>query len=554
MIDHPRSNPFWRRRLPWIAALLVLAVAATAVAIITPAHRTVQPPNPCPPISGAGLRIWQEGSTCVGVTDGSAPVDAAFNQLLGGRFEALFEAIRQENHKVETGGIDTDDGVTLCTNKSLKTVDVAVLSPWRSDLAGSRAYHQLEGAYVAQWQANHLRQPGGCDPLIRLLVADPGPKIEAWKPVVDQLLANQRLVAVVGLALSRTETIEAARELNRQDVPVVADLVTADGFDRTNFASAPPICRVKSDPNRRLDHFYRITYANAKYLDKIGEYLRSQGLLGDGTARQVTQQGYEVDAFACTNVQHVNDLIKPSTDPITFDLSNKSNDPLPQLTTKIGAICAAPDIQTVFYTARAVDLANVLHAAAETCLNRGLTVVAGTDATRLLTPEIDPAQELQRKHALEILRQGRIRLFFPATSSPAQLTGTKGYDDFRAAFAGAFAHVPHNELFPFVDTEIADTWMVNAHDAFFTAANAVHALSTNHQPYDRKAVMTNLSVVKIANAAQGDLSFNTDGTRNGQPTVLRLCVDGETPWTLAATIGHPAVCPSDPPVKAVAGG
>ncbi|GIJ43701.1 hypothetical protein Val02_05870 [Virgisporangium aliadipatigenens] len=543
------AKPFWRRKRIRVAALLLVAAAAVPIAHWWPSGPRSDPRNPCASVSGAGLRIWSEAGDCVGVTDGSAPIDPEFNEMAGGRFGQLLDAVREENRRVDAGTVKADDGRTLCAVENKATVDVVAFAPWRHELTGSRAYNQLTGMYVAQWQANHLRQPGGCDPLIRLLIADPGKDVKAWKSVTAQVLSNPRAVAVIGFTLSRTETIEAAREFNVNGMPVVADLVTADGFDRTNFANAPATCNLKSDPSRPLDDFYRITYSNARYLEKLSKYLTAQRLLEPGAARHVTQHDYRKDSFACTNVHHVNALIKPSTLPIEFDLSMRSHDAAGQIGTKVAPMCADHSITTIFYTARALDLANLLQAAEQPCQNRELTLAAGTDATRLLTPEIDPTNEAQRRKALEILSRGKIKLFFPATSTPAQLLGTDGFRDFQRAFEGAFA-APQFRDFRLNDTQLANTWLVNAHDAFFTAANAVHALSVNGQPYTRDAVSSNLSVVSVDNAAQGNLRFGADGTRAGEPAVVRLCVDNGTPSLVAAAPERAATCPSDPPVRA----
>jgi hypothetical protein len=297
---------------------------------------------------------------------------------------------------------------------------------------------------------------------------------------------------------------------------------------------------VKVDPGSNLDRFDRITYANKAYLKVLGDYLGSvNGRLDSSNAVQLTQDGYDQDAFVCTNVQHVNSLIDKPSQPVTFKLSHNGHDSTGQLMTKVAPICADPAVHTIFYSARGLDLANFLNVVDQAC-RRDITIASGTDTTILLTPDVDPTRENQRKQALEILAKGHIRLLFPATAGPSQLTGTKGYSDFAAAFSGAFAAARHQELFRLQIGELADTWMVNAHDAFFTAASGIHALSVNQQPYTRDNVNSNLSQYTIPDSAQGDLSFDTDGTRRGTPTLLRLCVDAGTAYTQPVVMKQPA--------------
>ncbi|RZU52392.1 ABC-type branched-subunit amino acid transport system substrate-binding protein [Krasilnikovia cinnamomea] len=533
------SRPLWRRPVTWlvIAGVLVAALAITAVRL-QPRHW-----NACHGFSREYLHVWSRDGDCVGVTDGATPIDAAFGAQLGGRFGALLDAIRAENERVESGRVDTPGSDTDCTSTAGEAVDVAALAPWRSDLAGGRAIHQLAGMYVAQWRANHLRQPGGCVPFIRLLVADPGRDMNGWSEVVDELSTYDRLVAVVGLALSRTQMIEAARTLNGRGIPVVADVVTADGFDRSNFAGVPEVCHPQSGTGK-LTQFYRIAYPNQRYFAQLGAYLTGVDLLGRGRAVQVTQAGYDSDQFTCTNVEHVNRLLEPAPDPITFELSGNGKDATGQIFTKVSPICTDPAVRTVFYTARAVDLATFVVAMNRAC-PRGITIAAGTDTTRLLTPETSHALEMQRQDALEVLHSGNVKLYFPATNSAARLAGSTGFANFKAAYTGAFAGTGHAELFPFTDAELADTWMVNAHDAMFVTAAAVHALHTNGQAYEPAHVASNLSSFEIPDAAQGTLRFDRNGTRVGTPVVLRLCSDGVAPSTQVVVPRRLTACPGD---------
>jgi hypothetical protein len=534
-------RPLWRRRRVWVTVLVVAAVAVAAGAVAwAPRHW-----NRCGFSLTERLHVWtQDGETgCVGVTDGEVAFDPQFSGTdLDGRFGALLRAIKAENDKVASGKVEGDS--SQCDVRRTDYVDVAAVAPWRSDLVGGRAFHELEGMYIAQYQANHLRQPTGCQPYIRLLIADPGPRMSAWREVADELTGYYpKLVAVVGLAVSRTEIVGIARRIDDAGIPVVADLVTADGFDRTNFADAGDCAPPPVAPGS-LKHFYRLTYANRQYLDALGRYLREQHLLDPGSAVQLTQESDGADSFACTNVAHVNELLDPAPDPITFQLSSDDNDPTGQIQTKVTPVCADPGVRTLFYTARAKDLANVVLALDRACPN-GIVLAGGTDSTRLLTPERDPTAENKRRAALRVLQAGRVKLYYVAAVSLAQIAGERGYADFRAAFTAAFHDVPDADLFPLTDLELADTWILNAHDALYLVANAVHALHANKQDYTPRAVAGNLSGYELTDAAQGNLRFDSTGTRIGNPTVVRLCSDGVTPTPVA--VDGPTTCPADPP-------
>jgi len=524
------ARPPWRSRGAWLALTAVLGTAGGVVAT-NPRWHT------CDGLTWHRPETWRNGDgDCIGVTDGGTELDPAFDSALGGRFKALFEAIHAENDRIARGGTACRDG------GADDAVEVAALAPWRNDLTGGRAFHELEGMYVAQWQANNLRDPGGCHPYIKLLVVDPGSgvtkqgvpdpdeEMRSARAVVKNLLAHHpRLVAVIGLALSRAPMIAAAHDLAAAHIPVVADLVTADGFDRDNFRKIPAPCAEKVDRSRSLGDFYRLTFANGTYLARMAGFLRGSGQLEPGEAVQVTQYGYDQDPFACTNVHHVNQLITPSRDPIAFELSRRGSDAIGPLTTKVTPICGnGSAIRTVFYTARALDLANFIIALGNACPS-GITVAGPTDSTRLLTPEIDGAADQQRLAALRVLAEGKVKLFYPASTTPARVAASPGYAQLQKAFAGAFNG---NPLFPLDAAELADTWIVNAHDAFYVTAAAIHALDGNKQSHTPEHVAANLSAFQITGAAQGTISFDDYGTRvakPGEPVVVRLCVTASGP-------------------------
>jgi hypothetical protein len=274
---------------------------------------------------------------------------------------------------------------------------------------------------------------------------------------------------------------------------------------------------------------------------------------------QVTQNKYEQDPYVCTNVARVKQEISPSDpararDPITFDLRDGNGDPSGQIENQLARICNDPAVQTVFYTARGLDLATFIQTVADRC-GRPLTVAAASDATRLLVTEPNETRERQRRNALGAIRSGKVKLFFSVSSSPQQLAGQPGFTGFREAFGGAFADVPEGHHRPtFSDDELLDTWALNAHDAMYTVAQAVHDLYKAKQEYTPENTSSNLGTDTVLDAAQGTISFGggaTVGFRNGGqtrtgPTVVRLCSDGDRVSTPIADANRSAPsCPGE---------
>ena len=123
-------------------------------------------------------------------------------------------------------------------------VSIALLTPLTSapgsDVTLSRIQQQMEGAATAQAYLN--RQD--FKPAIRLLLANEGSQQQAWPQVVRQLQdwpADQNLVAVVGVGLSTTDTVQAARQLASGTIPLpmIGSIDTGDGLNTSG--PQPPL-------------------------------------------------------------------------------------------------------------------------------------------------------------------------------------------------------------------------------------------------------------------------------------------------------------------------
>jgi hypothetical protein len=105
-------------------------------------------------------------------------------------FREAVRAIDRENDSLDPGSY----------------VTVALLEPFTAtdpdNLAD--ALHELQGAYLAQYQANHASN--GESPAIRLVLANPGAADAPWEHTVDQpermTKGPDRLRAVTGVGLS----------------------------------------------------------------------------------------------------------------------------------------------------------------------------------------------------------------------------------------------------------------------------------------------------------------------------------------------------------------
>jgi hypothetical protein len=161
---------------------------------------------------GGGTSDYQ--GECVGVTDGSYVFDPSLT--------AIESTIKRQDAQAQATG---------------DYVSIALLTPLTSapgsDVTFSRVQQQLEGAATAQ---AYLNDGQNFKPAIRLLLANEGSQQQAWPQVVGQLQdwpADQHLVTVVGVGLSTTDTVLAARQLasGTRPLPMIGSVDTGDGLN-----------------------------------------------------------------------------------------------------------------------------------------------------------------------------------------------------------------------------------------------------------------------------------------------------------------------------------
>jgi len=141
----------------------------------------------------------------------------------------LISKITEENRRVHD-----QPGVA----KPKPYVRVGVLMPLTSApgsaMSSDEIRHSLQGAYVAQKQANQElpSELGDSTPLIQLVLANEGRDHKEWPGVVEQLRALKEgehpLVAVTGLGISIPATRDAAEALGNSGIPTIGAVMTAN--------------------------------------------------------------------------------------------------------------------------------------------------------------------------------------------------------------------------------------------------------------------------------------------------------------------------------------
>jgi ABC-type branched-subunit amino acid transport system substrate-binding protein len=297
--------------------------------------------------------VRPEGSDeCVGVS--TTAYDWGRTQ-----FTDTVRAINTENHRLKPGSY----------------VTVAMLEPFTATDADNLgdALHELQGAYLAQYRANHYSNDE--TPKIRLVLANPGSTGEYWRHTVDQLerMTNgrDRLRAVTGVGLSTDNNKKAVKELTHRGIPVIGSSITADDLANGQDGKDPypGLARVSptnTDEALALASFAKVAAGKALLVyDKPGDpYTRT---LQTSFEKLLTGSPYQPQPFTPPA-----DRSKEGTTANTFR----------QIT---HLVCdTAPGTNTILFAGRHTQLRQFINALGDRgCQDRSFTLFTGDEGSYL---------------------------------------------------------------------------------------------------------------------------------------------------------------------------
>ncbi|MCO5968892.1 ABC transporter substrate-binding protein [Actinoallomurus soli] len=481
-----------RHRRAWlIAGAVALAVIVAAVLIVV----VLRDEGRC---SGDVARVHGE---CIGVSDGrdhEHPWFATHGQDKA--WKPLLNAIWAENERVRHSG--------------KQYVTVAYLGPFSftpdRDLTTGRTIPELEGAYVGQLRANH-GEGGGDHPQIRLVLANEGSDQSQWKRVVDRLKgmtgAPDHLVAVAGLALSTQATVQAAVALSKAGIPMVGDVITADGFDSTGAVRAavglgggriPGLTRVNPQVG---DELAAVGQVLAKRHD-----LRTATLVTDQRATDLyaksLRDDFTKDPLLASYLQRQHALEE------TFTADRPDEPGLPNQFSVIASnICGSNQPDMVFYAGRQKFIKALFGYLAERC-RRPITLVTGSDASAMTT------------------YPGPGSIVYAALADPDVLAGDRNPS--RAAYLSFLEEFRRH----FDVADLRSGWAIMAHDAMLTAAQAVRrttgpAAKDDPVPENVRNMLYAMHTANRVLGASGDIDLGPDGDpAHRLIPVLQIAPDG----------------------------
>lgn len=488
---HPRSWTDWARLGALMVVLLLIATGVSGVG--GQVIKSIECRDGLP-----SADIWESGGECVGLTEGPYAFD----------LDALAPVMRVIAKQNEVAAEQCDPKGTPVT--------VGVLLTMTDEFAGSRAVHELEGMAAGQRVANGT----GCLHPVKLVVGQVGRYGEAPEPTeIARLLAERPdVVAVAGIGLSHQRSAEVADVLAAARIPIVSDLITAEGFDQSGSRDDQPVfggCDAAITYPRGIgkDYFYRVAFRSTAQLDRLGEVT---------TARpdfiMVPTGGS--DPYTCTTLPLMQRRLGGNITEVKFETEDAST-----VLQTARRVCGAAKDVTVGYIARGRDLGMFLYGLDQAfssgqCAASSITVVSTSDANRLRAPETDPRLEDLRIRALTSgsFTSGKVRLISTLVAgADGPRPDNPRFVDFEKAFTEAGFDIAH------IDTG----WAVNAYDALTTIATALGTLPAS-RPVNRGQINTAISGFSSAEqavpGAGGPITFDNSGNRTGGgPPVVRIC-------------------------------
>ncbi len=511
----PKSRKDWVRLGVVLSAVVVLVAGLIVIPRVWP-HVVCRDGRP-------GGDVWQSGGECVGLADGPY----AFGLV---DFEPVMRTIHAQNAAA----------AERCDPNGT-TVTVGVLLTMTDPFAGARAVHELEGMAAGQARANGT----GCLHPMRLLVGNTGAYRDTRTPVeVAQRMAERsEVVAVAGIGLSHQLTAEVADVLAEAKLPMVADLITAEGFDQNGSREdQPDFSRCDRDITYTggigKGFYYRVAFRAAVQIARLREVVAARpGFIMVPTGGS--------DPYTCTALPLMQRAFGGNVTEVKFDPDQPST--VPQTANRV---CGATGDLTVGSVARGRDLARFLYSLDEAfkagqCAAGTITVVSTSDGNRLRVAESAPVAEDYRVKALTsaAFRSGRIKLVLPLVSGTDQVSPeAPGFAEFERQFAAVGFDLAHGDA----------GWAVNAYDALTTVSTALRTLSTGDAQRGEvnSAISGFSSPTTTVAGAGGPISFDNAGNRNGSgPPVVRVCPPaGEKPARVRSVRLEPgtpmADCPS----------
>jgi ABC-type branched-subunit amino acid transport system substrate-binding protein len=451
--------------------------------------------GPDPSCGSPGVSKHGPHHECVGVTDGSYVWSADQKQV--------FARIQHQN---EIAARHTHVTLALFLPFTSTNPDVRL-----------RTLHEVQGAYLAQYRANH--RDDGAGPPVRLVLADPGVDSAEWRPVVRQLRTmaespKDNLRAVVGIADSVTNNERAVRWLtDTAHIPVVGGAMTGD--DIANDAAHPQrfkgLARVAP-----TNHDEAAALASFEKQARASDSLVVEDLRTDDDYIATLRTAFEKHAA------HAPLAPEQFRSPANV---NSEGTTVTDFRRMVPTICTSR-AKVIYFAGRQVQLRQFINELGRRgCQSKHYTIVTG-----------DVASVVSEDTKLDwgaLRGPNRITLYYASLGSPDAWTGpkapatggSKAAYEALASLAAASGKAPIGPIGSSRgDLDLSDHQAIITHDSVWTAVTAIRAI-----PAGKGRVPT------LGEIADGWLRMHGDGKVEGASGWI--CLDNEgNPYDKAVSV------------------
>ncbi|MGC5343504.1 ABC transporter substrate-binding protein [Streptomyces sp. DT24] len=358
-------------------------------------------------------------------------------------------------------------GLKTAEDKPVVYATVAVLLPLttRDEGMGTKVLHELQGAFAAQYRANHSLT--GETPKIRLVLANTGSD-NAFAPDVARQLttmtgAPDNLRAVTGVATSNEQVERAVATLTGKDIAVVGTTITAD-----NIANGPG--------GERFPGLARVSPTNqdeASALAQLPTVDPTKAVLvyGEGTKDRYTdtlRSAFE-QRLRGKALYESKSFTAPADPTQEGDLNSRFRD-ITML------VCGMKQVNTVFFAGRHTQLRQFVNALGERgCYqDQPLTVVTGDEGSYLGADEKLDRTALTHNLTVQYAALAHPDAWVAKPGRPVPATGGSAADfrNFLDALT-AVGKAPGGRVGPFAHKDLLDGQVIVAYDAMTTAVQGI---------------------------------------------------------------------------------
>lgn len=403
---------------------------------------------------------------------------------------------------------------------------VALLLPLTSADPGYRTkvLHELQGAFLAQYRANHLSN--NLAPKIRLALANAGSADAHAPEVVRQLLtmtdAPDHLRAVSGVGTSSAAAQDAVRELTKNEIAVVGTTITGDELaNNAKREPYPGLARVSptnSDEGRALTQVSRAEADKALLVEdkRTGDYYTSS--LKTAFNKLLKDSPYPARQFSSPE-----DPTEDGTTSNTF-------------LTMTGFICAT-EATTIYFAGRHTQLRQFVNAlGARGCQTNPYTIVTGDEGsylgtdTKLDRSALNDKPGLHNKITVRYAALAHPEAWADAHTTPPTGGATKDFTDFTGLLSeaarpgiGPIGRAGADSLF--------DGQAIIAYDALTTAVAGIRTAmgesGTLPEPVDVGRQWAQMTGPERVNGASGWICLDNYGNpQNKAVPIVELSGDG----------------------------